>query len=100
MQNIPVTISGNDFFVTKTIELEATKPGVAQYVVSLLKIAGEDIDTNLSPLEFSRLAAEMARSKMSSERLPGRLYWQDDLSYWMPDSNKAHPTGSGQEPSL
>jgi hypothetical protein len=46
MQNIPVTISGNDFFATKTIELEATKPGVAQYVVSLAKIAGEATTVN------------------------------------------------------
>jgi LCP family protein required for cell wall assembly len=75
------------------------QPSTLVRLPALLKIAGEDIDTNLSPLEFSKLAADMARSKMSTERLPGRLYWQDDLSYWMPDSNKAHPTGSGQEPS-
>jgi LCP family protein required for cell wall assembly len=75
------------------------QPATLVRLPALLKIAGEDIDTNLSPLELSKLAADMARSKMSTERLPGRLYWQDDLSYWMPDSNKAHPTGSGQEPS-
>ena len=75
------------------------QPATLVRLPALLKIAGEDIETNLSPLDLSRLAAEMARSKMSSERLPGRLYWQDDLSYWMPDSNKQHPTGSGQEPA-
>ncbi|MFN9548577.1 MAG: LCP family protein [Cyanobacteriota bacterium] len=74
------------------------RPSTLVQLPTLLKIAGEDIDTNLSPLDLSRLAAEMARSKMSTERLPGRLYWQDDLSYWMPDSNKEHATGSGQEP--
>jgi LCP family protein required for cell wall assembly len=76
-----------------------TQPSSLVQLPTLLKIAGEDIDTNLSPLDLSRLATEMARSKMSSERLPGRLYWQNDLSYWMPASNKEHPTGSGQEPS-
>jgi LCP family protein required for cell wall assembly len=75
------------------------QPSTLVQLPTLLKIAGEDIETNLSPLEISRLAADMARSKLSSERLPGRLYWQDDLSYWMPDSNKDHPTGSGQEPA-
>jgi LCP family protein required for cell wall assembly len=75
------------------------QPSTLVQLPTLLKIAGEDIDTNLSPLEISRLATDMARSKLSSERLPGRLYWQNDLSYWMPDSNKAHPTGSGEEPS-
>ena len=74
-------------------------PSTLVQLPALLKIAGEDIDTNLSPLDLTRLGSEMARSKMSSERLPGRLYWQDELSYWMPDSNKAHATGSGQEPS-
>ncbi|MEB3260551.1 MAG: LCP family protein [Cyanobacteriota bacterium] len=75
------------------------QPSTLMRLPALLQIAGEDIDTNLSPLELSRLASDMARSKLSSERLPGRLYWQDDLSYWMPDSNKAHPTGSGEEPT-
>jgi LCP family protein required for cell wall assembly len=75
------------------------QPSTLVQLPTLLKIAGEDIETNLSPLELSRLATDMARSKLSSERLPGRLYWQNDLSYWMPDSNKAHPTGSGEEPS-
>jgi LCP family protein required for cell wall assembly len=75
------------------------QPSTLLRLPTLLKIAGEDIETNLSPLEISRLASDMARSKLSSERLPGRLYWQNDLSYWMPDSNKAHPTGSGEEPT-
>jgi LCP family protein required for cell wall assembly len=65
---------------------------------TLLKIAGEDIDTNLSPLDMSRVVGLMGQSKLSSERLPGRLYWQNDLSYWMPDSNQAHPTGNGEAP--
>lgn len=46
LQSIPVNIAGNDFFTTKTIELEATKPGVAQYVVSLAKIPGEATEAN------------------------------------------------------
>ena len=78
---------------------QLVNPATLVQLPALLNIAGEDIDTNLSPLELTRLATEMARSKMSSERLPGRLYWQDDLSYWMPDSNTAHPVGAGQEPS-
>ena len=66
---------------------------------TLLKIAGEDIDTNLSPLDMSRVIGMMGQSKLSSSRLPGRLYWQNDLSYWMPDSNLDHPTGSGEVPN-
>jgi hypothetical protein len=47
---------------------------------------------------MSRVVGLMGQSKLSSERLPGRLYWQNDLSYWMPDSNQAHPTGNGEAP--
>lgn len=46
LQTIPVNVSGNDFFVTKTVELEATRPGVAQYVVSVVKISGEATESN------------------------------------------------------
>lgn len=71
-------------------------PSALAQLPALLKIAGEDIDTNLSPLDMSRVIGMLGESKLSSSRLPGRLYWDNDLSYWMPDSNREHPTGSGQ----
>ncbi|MEB3303408.1 MAG: LCP family protein [Cyanobacteriota bacterium] len=75
------------------------RPSALVQLPALLKIAGEDIDTNLSPLDMSRMIGMLGQSKLSSSRLPGRLYWQNDLSYWMPDSNLDHPTGSGEEPN-
>jgi LCP family protein required for cell wall assembly len=74
-------------------------PSTLVQLPTLLKIAGEDIDTNLSPVDLTRVIGLMGNSKLSSERLPGRMYWQNDLSYWMPDSNREHPTGPGQEPT-
>jgi LCP family protein required for cell wall assembly len=74
------------------------RPATLVQLPALLKIAGEDVDTNLSPIDMSRVIGLMGNSKLSSSRLPGRMYWQDDLSYWMPDSNREHPTGSGDEP--
>jgi hypothetical protein len=41
LQNIPVNISGNDFFVTKEIQLEADQPGVVEYVFSVTGVQGE-----------------------------------------------------------
>lgn len=76
------------------------QPSTLAQLPILLKIAGEDIRTDLSPIEMTQLLTAMTRSKLSTQRLPGRLYWQDDLSYWMPDSNTAHPTGNGEEPPL
>ncbi len=46
IQSIPVNVSGNDFFATKTVELEAKTPGVAQYVISLAKLPGEATTVN------------------------------------------------------
>jgi len=73
-------------------------PATLVQLPALLKIAGEDIDTNLSPLDMSRMIGMLGESKLSSSRLPGRLYWENDLSYWMPDSNQEHPTGNGEAP--
>ena len=74
-------------------------PATLVQLPALLKIAGEDIDTNLSPLDMSRVIGMLGQSKLSSTQLPGRLYWENDLSYWMPDSNLDHPNGSGEEPN-
>jgi anionic cell wall polymer biosynthesis LytR-Cps2A-Psr (LCP) family protein len=74
------------------------QPSTLTRLPELLKIAGDDVLTDLSPLEMTQLATAMAQTKLSSQRLPGRLYWQNDLSYWMPDTNTQHPTGSGDEP--
>jgi LCP family protein required for cell wall assembly len=76
------------------------QPTTLAQLPALLKIAGEDIRTDLTPIEMTQLLTAMTRSKLSTQRLPGRLYWQDELSYWMPDSNTAHPTGNGEEPPL
>ncbi len=76
------------------------QPATLVKLPELLQIAGEDIRTDLSPIEMTQLVTAMARSKLSTKRLPGRLYWEDNLSYWMPDSNLHHPTGNGEEPPL
>ena len=75
------------------------QPATLTKLPALLKIAGDDILTDLSPIELTQLMGTMAHTKLSTKRLPGRLYWENDLSYWMPDSNMVHPTVSGQEPT-
>jgi len=76
------------------------QPTTVTRLPALLKIAGEDIHTDLSPIELSQLMASMGQTRLRTQQLPGRLYWQDQLSYWMPDSNETHPTGHGEEPSI
>lgn len=46
LQNIPVNISGNDFFITREIQLEADQPGVVEYVFSVTGLQGEATAVN------------------------------------------------------
>ncbi len=48
LQSIPVAVTGNDFFSTREVLIEADKPGVAQYVVKLAVIPGEASSANNS----------------------------------------------------
>jgi len=74
------------------------QPATLAQLPTLLRIAGEDINTDLSPLELTQLMSAMAHTKLSTGRLPGREYWENELSYWMPASNTHHPSGSGDVP--
>jgi hypothetical protein len=46
LQSIPVTVSGNDFFTTKEIQIDADQPGVAQYRISVAALPGEASTAN------------------------------------------------------
>lgn len=63
------------------------QPGTLTRLPELLQIAGEDIHTDLSPLELGQLVTAMATTEFSASQLPGRLFWYEDLSFWMPASN-------------
>jgi len=63
------------------------QPSTLAQLPELLKIAGEDVKTDLSPVEIGQLLTAMAGTKLSTQQLPGRLFWHNDLSYWMPDGS-------------
>jgi hypothetical protein len=46
LHSIPVNIAGNDFFVTKEIQIEADKPGVVQYLITVAGLPGEASTVN------------------------------------------------------
>ncbi len=46
LQSIPVSITGNDFFSTREVQLEADQPGVAEYRISVANLPGEATTTN------------------------------------------------------
>jgi len=69
-------------------------PSSLPQLPQLMKIAGDDVKTDLSLLELGQLITAMAGTNLSTRQIPGRLFWHNDLSYWMPDSNSHYPTGS------
>jgi anionic cell wall polymer biosynthesis LytR-Cps2A-Psr (LCP) family protein len=84
--------------VINQVFAKLAQPATLARLPALLQIAGQDIRTDLSPLEMTRLVSAMAHTRLSTRRLPGREYWENDLSYWMPDSNSNHPSGNGEPP--
>jgi len=68
------------------------QPATLAQLPGLLKMAGTDIKTDLSGLEMGQLVTAMAGTKLATNQLAGRIFWQNDLSYWMPDAN-THYTG-------
>ena len=62
-------------------------PATAARLPELMRIAGEDVRTDLSPMDMGALVTAMATTKLSSSRLEGTPYWYEDISYWMPDNN-------------
>ncbi|MCY7329007.1 MAG: hypothetical protein LH618_10690, partial [Saprospiraceae bacterium] len=48
IQSIPINVTGNDFFITKEVQIEADQPGVVQYLVSVAKLPGEASTVNNS----------------------------------------------------
>jgi len=90
--------------VLREVFRKLAQPSTLTRLPELLRVAGNDISTDLSPLELGTLISQLGRTKLSTTQLAGRLYWHDDLSYWMPDLNTQHPatpepdfseTGSG-----
>jgi LCP family protein required for cell wall assembly len=75
------------------------QPAMVAKLPSLMAVAGKDIHTDLSPVELGALLTAMGSTKLSTNRLGGRLYWHGDLSYWMPDLNSRYADTESPEPS-
>lgn len=68
------------------------QPSALTRLPELIQIAGDDIQTDLSLIEMGQLLSAMASTpRLVSAQVPGRLFWHNDLSYWMPDSNQHYP---------
>ena len=73
--------------VLREVFRKLAQPSTLTQLPALLKIAGDDVKTDLTPVEMAQLLTAMAGSRLSTDQLAGRMFWHDNLSYWMPDSN-------------
>ena len=48
LQSFPINVTGKDFFTTKEVLLEADRPGVVQYRITVAKVPGESSGANNS----------------------------------------------------
>jgi hypothetical protein len=53
----------------------------------------------LAALELGQLVTAMAGTKLATNQLAGRIFWQNDLSYWMPDANTHYAGVDGPAPA-
>jgi LCP family protein required for cell wall assembly len=72
-------------------------PVMATRLPELMRIAGKDVLTDLSPVDMGTLVTAMATTKLSSSRLSGTPYWHEDISYWLPDANPNRELYRSQE---
>ena len=73
-------------------------PAFVTQLPELLKIAGTDIKTDLSPLQIGGLLSAMGTTKLTIQQLSGKSYWHADIDYWMPDINPHHAEYQSQYP--
>lgn len=84
--------------VLREVFRKLAQPSTLAQLPALLKIAGDDVKTDLTPVEMGQLLTAMAGSKLATSQLAGRVFWQDDLSYWMPNSNSHYAGVVSNEP--
>jgi LCP family protein required for cell wall assembly len=83
--------------VLKEVFKKLANPAMATRLPELMSIAGQDVLTDLSPVDMGALVSAMASTKLSSSRLEGTPYWHEDISYWLPDANPHRELYRSQE---
>ena len=85
--------------VLREVFRKLAQPSTLAQLPALLQIAGDDVKTDLTPVEMGQLLTAMAGSKLATGQLQGRVFWQNDLSYWMPNSNTHYGGVVSNEPA-
>ncbi len=84
--------------VLREVFRKLAQPSTLAQLPALMKIAGDDVKTDLTLVEMGQLLTAMAGSKLATGQLAGRVFWQNDLSYWMPNSNSHYAGVESNDP--
>lgn len=80
-----------------------TRPENLVRLPSLMATAGKDLETDLGPMQIGGLITAMASTTFNAERLGGRPFDQDGISYWEADwpslNTEASSAASGTPPT-
>ncbi len=90
----------------KALFRKLTRPENLVRLPSILAAAGKDLRTDLGPMEMGGLITAMGMTSLQTERLDGRPFYRDGISYWdatwpQPEEGATAPEsalGEGGEP--
>ncbi|MEY3930444.1 MAG: hypothetical protein RLZZ516_2154 [Cyanobacteriota bacterium] len=71
---------------------QITRPESLVRLPALLSAAGKDLKTDLGPMEIGGLITAMGGTRLDAERLGGRPFMRDGISYW--EAEWPRPSGS------
>ena len=78
---------------------QITKPENLVRMPAVLAAAGKDMKTDLGPMEIGGLITAMGGTKLDAERLGGRPFMRDGISYWEAEWPKASDTSAANSSS-
>ena len=81
----------------KALFQKLTRPEQLVRLPVLLSMAGKDVQTDLGPMELGGLITAMGSTRLNVERLGGRPFDLDGISYWEADWPEAGSLSSGED---
>ena len=80
--------------VLKALFKQITRPESLVRLPSLLAVAGKDLRTDLGPMEIGGLISAMGSTELNAERLGGRPFMHEGISYWKAEWHEATAAGA------
>lgn len=77
----------------KSLFRQITRPESLIRLPALLTAAGKDLKTDLGPMEIGGLITAMGGTQLDAERLGGRPFMRDGISYWQAEWPAAAAAG-------